>query len=190
MLLRATISNTKKFFRKTIWNFKSFFSNTYHRLPKAPPPFPAVVSEMDKDSTFHFISPHEEVQNGSFMKNNTPNAAVHLSTSTMGESQMERVEKNEDRMKIGGTHQRKMQENLEYCRWKRRMCLVAKNMKELEKLDARNVDHTLDIEEILHYYSRLTSPTFLEMVDKFVVDIFAEFSAISSSQPTQLTRIQ
>ncbi|KAE8652951.1 hypothetical protein Csa_017733 [Cucumis sativus] len=162
------------------------FQGFHGELPKVPPPFPA-VSEMDKESTFHFISSQEEVQNGSIMKNNNPNAEVRLSTCTMGDSQKERVEKSEDRMKTGATHQRKMEENLEYCSWKRRMCLVAKNMKELEKLDARNVDHALDIEEILHYYSRLTSPTFLEIVDKFFVDIFTEFSAISSSQPTQLT---
>lgn len=190
MLLRATISTTKKFFRKTLCNFKSFFSNSYHRLPKAA--FPA-VSEMDKDSTFHFISSQKEVQNGSFMKNNNPNDALHFSkttTTTIDEAQMERVDKNEGSIKIGAIHQRKTQENLEYCSWERRMCLVAKKMKELEKVDARNVDHAMDIEEVLHYYSRLTSPTFLEIVDKFFMDIFAEFSANSSSQQTLFPRNQ
>ncbi|XP_038880084.1 uncharacterized protein LOC120071772 [Benincasa hispida] len=189
MFLRASISNTKKFFKKTLCNFKSFFSNSYHRLPEAAPPFLA-VSEMDKDSTFHFIPSQQEVQNGSFMKNNNPNAALHFSKNTMDQTRKERVEKNEDGIKIEATHQRKTQENLECCSWKRRMCLVAKKLKELEKVDARNVDHAMDIQEVLHYYSRLTSPTFLEIVDKFFVDIFAEFnSAHSSSKPSHFTRI-
>ncbi|XP_023515883.1 uncharacterized protein LOC111779922 [Cucurbita pepo subsp. pepo] len=164
MLLRASISNTKKFFNKTLCNIKSFFSNTYQRLPKAAPPF-SIGHEMDKDS--------------SFMKNSNGNA-VHFS-KTIDETQMKKVEKNEDSIKIGVTHQRKTQENLkEYD--ERRMCSVAKKMKELEKLDARDVDHALDIEEILHYYSRLSCPTYLEIVDKFFMDIFAEFCANPSSQ--------
>ncbi|XP_022987886.1 uncharacterized protein LOC111485292 [Cucurbita maxima] len=156
MMLRASISSTKKFFNKTLCNFKSFFSNTYQRLPK-----------MDKDS--------------SFMKNSNGNA-VHFS-KTIRETQMKKVEKNEDSIKIGATHQRKTQENLKVYD-ERRMCLVAKKMKELEKLDARDVDHALDIEEILHYYSRLSCPTYLQIVDKFFMDIFAEFCANPSSQQT------
>ncbi|XP_022973644.1 uncharacterized protein LOC111472233 [Cucurbita maxima] len=177
MFLLPSISTTKKFFKKTICNFKSFFSNTYHRLPKAAPPFTA-GPEMAKD----------EVQNGSFTKSNGNNA-VHFS-KTIDKTQMDRVEKNEQSIKIGATHQRKSQENREsrskrsrrlYEYDERRVCLVAKKIKELEKLDARNVDHSLDIEEILHYYSRLTCPTYLEIVDTFFMDMFAEFCSNSSS---------
>lgn len=178
MFLLPSISTTKKFFKKTLCNFKSFFSNTYHRLPKAPPPPFTAGPEMAKD----------EVQNGSFTKSNGNNA-VHFS-KTIDNTQMDRVEKNEQSIKIGATHQRKSQENREsrskrstrlYEYDERRVCLVAKKIKELEKLDARNVHHSLDIEEILHYYSRLTCPTYLEIVDTFFMDMFAEFCSNSSS---------
>lgn len=59
--------------------------------------------------------------------------------------------------------------------------LVEKKLKELEMLDMSNVDHVLDIEEVLHYYSRLTCPAYLEIVDKFFVEIFAE--SFGSSTP-------
>lgn len=194
MLLRSSISTTKKFFKKTLCNFKSFFSNSYHRLPKAAPPF-AAGPDMDKDSTFHFISSQKEVKNGSFMKNSNGLAnSVHFS-KTIDETQMERVEKNQQSIRIRATHQRKTQENCESSLKnstlnqydERRMCLVAKKIKELEKLDARNVDHTLDIEEVLHYYSRLTCPTYLEIVDKFFMEIFAEFCSNHSSSQQNCT---
>lgn len=123
------------------------------------------------------------------MKNNSN--ALHF-PNKMEETQMEIrvVDKSYGSMNnIGATHQRKRQENRDressskYIIDERRMCLVAKKIKELEKLDSRNVDHALDIEEILHYYSRLTCPAYLEIVDKFFTEIFAEFSANSSSQP-------
>ncbi|KAG8656906.1 hypothetical protein MANES_03G020800v8, partial [Manihot esculenta] len=53
--------------------------------------------------------------------------------------------------------------------------LVEQQLKELELMDISNVDHVLDIEEILHYYSRLTCPAYLDIVDKFLMDIYAEF---------------
>ena len=49
-------------------------------------------------------------------------------------------------------------------------------MKELEMMnDAGDVDHMLDIEEVLHYYSHLTSPIYLDIVDKFFMDMYHEF---------------
>ncbi|XWS69884.1 hypothetical protein CRYUN_Cryun03dG0002100 [Craigia yunnanensis] len=51
---------------------------------------------------------------------------------------------------------------------------VAQKLKELEMMDMSNVDHVLDIEEVLHYYSRLTCPAYLDIVDKFFMDMYTE----------------
>ncbi|XP_016169518.1 uncharacterized protein LOC107612229 [Arachis ipaensis] len=53
---------------------------------------------------------------------------------------------------------------------------LAKKMKELEMMDSGDVEHVLDIEEALHYYSRLTSPVYLDIVDKFFIDMHNEFN--------------
>ncbi|KAF9662521.1 hypothetical protein SADUNF_Sadunf18G0061900 [Salix dunnii] len=58
-----------------------------------------------------------------------------------------------------------------------RSFLVAQKLKELEMMDVSNVEHVLDIEEVLHYYSRLTCPAYLDIVDKFFMDMYAEFIA-------------
>ncbi|PNY04491.1 ATP-dependent RNA helicase DDX11-like protein [Trifolium pratense] len=58
---------------------------------------------------------------------------------------------------------------------------LALKMKELDMNDSSDVEQVLDIEEALHYYSRLKSPVYLDIVDKFFTDIHSEFSVSQSS---------
>ncbi|KAK6153695.1 hypothetical protein DH2020_013334 [Rehmannia glutinosa] len=53
---------------------------------------------------------------------------------------------------------------------------LAQKMKEMEMIDEIDEDHVLDIEEVLHYYSLLSSPAYLEIVDKFLMDMCSEFN--------------
>ncbi|KAK6912068.1 hypothetical protein RJ641_024161 [Dillenia turbinata] len=55
-----------------------------------------------------------------------------------------------------------------------RAYLLAQKIKELEMMDVGNMDHVLDVEEVLHYYSRLTCPAYLDIVDKFFLDMYSE----------------
>ena len=54
--------------------------------------------------------------------------------------------------------------------------VLAQKMKELEMVDAGDMEQALDIEEAVHYYSRLRSPVYLDIVDKFFVDMYSDFS--------------
>lgn len=53
--------------------------------------------------------------------------------------------------------------------------VLAQKMKELEMMDVNDVDHVLDIEEVLHLYSRLKSPVYLDIVNNFFMDMYSEF---------------
>ncbi|KAA8540414.1 hypothetical protein F0562_024667 [Nyssa sinensis] len=53
--------------------------------------------------------------------------------------------------------------------------VLAEKMKELEMMDVNDMDHVLDIEEVLHYYSHLKCPVYVDIVDKFFMDIYSEF---------------
>ncbi|KAI8026037.1 hypothetical protein LOK49_LG02G00967 [Camellia lanceoleosa] len=53
--------------------------------------------------------------------------------------------------------------------------MLAEKMRELEMMDMNDVDHVLDMEEVLHNYSRLTCPVYLDIVDNFFVDMYSEF---------------
>ena len=57
---------------------------------------------------------------------------------------------------------------------------LAQKMKDLE-MGVGDVEQVLDIEEALHYYSRLTSPAYLDIVDKFFMDMYTEFSVPPAS---------
>ncbi|XP_021628075.1 uncharacterized protein LOC110626468 [Manihot esculenta] len=49
--------------------------------------------------------------------------------------------------------------------------VLAKMMKELEMMDRSDMEHMWDVEEALHYYSRLRSPAYVDIVDKFFTDM-------------------
>ncbi|KAL2539237.1 Uncharacterized protein Adt_00215 [Abeliophyllum distichum] len=52
---------------------------------------------------------------------------------------------------------------------------LAQKMKDLEMFDMNDLDHVMDMEEVMHYYSRLTCPLYLDIVDKFFMDVYREF---------------
>lgn len=83
------------------------------------------------------------------------------------------------------THQRGKQQDSSFNAMvdvrEQRTSMVEKKLRDLEMLDMSDVDHVLDIEEVLHYYSRLTCPLYLEIVDKFFMEIYTEF--FSSARP-------
>ncbi|OIW10019.1 hypothetical protein TanjilG_32759 [Lupinus angustifolius] len=203
MLLRSSISNTKKFFQKTLHSFKSLFIAHYQKLPKNPPHNSmAVVSGMDKDSNPSYkdlekfysdftgkwdAEKYHKVRRRSKKKAVLPcttkqekeacnesliSMKLNNARNEMKEGGMEKGEEcNNDNKKRNLTHQRVRHEDSLF------NSMVEKKLRELEKLDQSNVDYVLDIEEVLHYYSRLTCPAYLEIVDKFFMEMYLELEA-------------
>ncbi|GLJ29738.1 hypothetical protein SUGI_0586840 [Cryptomeria japonica] len=52
---------------------------------------------------------------------------------------------------------------------------MEKKLKEIVVLDNNSVEDVLDIEEFLHCYSRLTCPFYIDMVNRFFLDISSDF---------------
>uniref|UniRef100_A0A7C9A5K7 OVATE domain-containing protein n=1 Tax=Opuntia streptacantha TaxID=393608 RepID=A0A7C9A5K7_OPUST len=69
----------------------------------------------------------------------------------------------------------------------RRLYLVAEKLKELDLMAEGSADHNMDAAEILHYYSRLTCPAYLDIVDKFFTEMCAEFFSSEASQTVYST---
>ncbi|XP_076936753.1 uncharacterized protein LOC143604034 [Bidens hawaiensis] len=53
---------------------------------------------------------------------------------------------------------------------------LEKKMKELEMMDVKDEEHVMDIEEVIHYYSLLTSPMYQDLVDKFFTYMYSDFN--------------
>ncbi|KAK8682867.1 hypothetical protein V6N13_038948 [Hibiscus sabdariffa] len=162
MLFRNPISNTKRFFQRTSRSFKSLFTGTeaepYHKLPKTSPfdPYPfATAAGVDMNRQ---TSPGDPEKLYTHFNDNGNNKRI---VSAPRGSKGNRVE--------GGSNSSSSSRRREA-----RSSLVAQRLKELEMIDVSNVDHVLDIQEVLHYYSRLTCPTYLDIVDKFFMEMYAE----------------
>ncbi|XWS17257.1 hypothetical protein CRYUN_Cryun33cG0052200 [Craigia yunnanensis] len=206
MLLRNSISNTKKFFQKTLQSFKSFFSGTdepYQKLPKTSPyiPFsfsttagvdmnPQTSNYQDLEKFYSDFTDRWDLNNGKAKKRNKKKIMSTDPTREQKEGNKgsftqfttKRREDN-DQSKTSSGKVEKKQEGYSYSKSKReaRSLSVAQKLKELEMMDMSNVDHVLDIEEVLHYYSRLTCPAYLDIVDKFFVDMYTEISGPPAS---------
>ena len=211
MLLKTSFSYTKKFFQRTLQSFKSLLSGGYQRLPKTPPcnPFSCggggahvnvhpSYGELDKlyaefadqwsygkDNSRRRskkkttagspakMTNEEEIYSGSFMK--------FAKSRKVNDNEIER---REDGMRRRRVREGKRGEEKSCCEGmeEERSHLVPEKLRELEMMDMGNVDHVLDIEEVLHYYSRLTCPTYLDMVDKFFMDMCSEFFSPRATQ--------
>ncbi|OMO66742.1 Helicase-like, DEXD box c2 type [Corchorus olitorius] len=86
----------------------------------------------------------------------------------------------EERKRVGSSKLRKGEEQFYYKRNGGSNALAQK-MKELEMMDVGDMEHVLDVEEALHYYSRLKSPVYLSIVDRFFTDMYSEFSVPQAS---------
>lgn len=58
--------------------------------------------------------------------------------------------------------------------------VLAQKMQDLEMMDLNDMDHAMDVEEVLHYYSRLNCPAYVEIVDNFFMDMYSEFQPSGS----------
>ncbi|KAE9600305.1 hypothetical protein Lal_00046320 [Lupinus albus] len=189
MLLRST----KKFFQKTVKNFKSFFSPSYYeRLPKSPlhnnhfSYSVAATSVKKMDNNYqeleNFYTEQWDSEKEKEAKRRNKKKAALLSSPRQQKSE---VYNGSSFISFSNAHKKKDQvEKSEECdnqnkkrslTHQRRFYMVEEKLREMEMLDMSNVDHVLDIEEILHYYSKLTSPVYLEIVDRFFMQMYSEF---------------
>ncbi|KAL3528761.1 hypothetical protein ACH5RR_008083 [Cinchona calisaya] len=180
MLLRRTLYKTKSFSQKTTKNLKSFLFGGYQKLPNARfinPFFSArnnslKIQELgdfyrgfsEQWSTLNIgtVSPRVLMaEHGECSENHMNNTAQIIVDNTQikrtDEQKMEKREEGCDHSENGGSQS------------------LAQKMKDLEMFEVDDVDHQLDIEEVLHYYSRLKCPAYIDIVDKFFMDMYSEF---------------
>ena len=207
LLMRNSFSNTKKFFQRTLGGLKSFFTGgSYQKLPKSPDhrrnPFSGSTSTTV--TTVDVINIHQWDSASCTKKKIITSKSTkedksdgdHISTATTNPVEKKKndhqaypmrkvmIMNNNKRVEDynnnnNNNYKDELRSNDEGIR-KNKCCLVEEKLKELEMLDVSNVDHVLDIEEVLHYYSRLTCPAYLEIIDKFFMDMFAELLASST----------
>lgn len=201
----SNISKAKKLFQKTLQSFKAMLSDGYQRLPKTPPFNPFSCGNDPKlhnsfrelDSRYNNLTdrfgdtPDKEMKkkktvkkkmkdrrrkqnkedpyNGSFMKFARFSSIELRDHHHTGKGEDQKTEKEEEEYK------EQREEPSSNCQIVDACYTITESLKELEKMDVSNVDHLLDIEEVLHYYSRITCPLYVDIVNKFFMEMYAEF---------------
>nr|GMC58792.1 uncharacterized protein LOC104880645 [Ipomoea batatas]GMC63458.1 uncharacterized protein LOC104880645 [Ipomoea batatas] len=207
MLLRSSISTTKKFFQKTLDTFKSFLSSGYQKLPKSPPctPFPCPDNAPHYKDLERFYSDFtaqwDETEKGKCRKRTKKRDPPHHSKAHQteadqkGSTQVNFNPNNNHHGKKGDDEMGQKRKKIVYNGKKyqefsslnglrkERSYVVAQKLKELKMIDNSNEEHMLDVEEILHYYSRLTCPAYLDIVDKFFMEMYSELFSIIQLSP-------
>ncbi|XP_068649156.1 uncharacterized protein [Aristolochia californica] len=208
MLLKGSFSKARALLKDTLHSVKSFFSGGYQRLPKTLAGGDAKHlhrSFRELDNFFDCFSQQweisttatqekkkkqkrkkklqmikekdEDVYNGSFM-------GLTTVRSSEERQQLQAREDNEKRIKRRAGKEEEEEEEeedsfsqdlrVELC------CTLAEGLKKLEQLDARNVEHVVDIEEVLHYYSRIKCPIYVDIFNSFFMEMYAEFLPLTS----------
>ncbi|CAK8579546.1 unnamed protein product [Lathyrus sativus] len=193
MLLRTSISKYKKLFQKTLTNFKSLFSPTYQKIPKTPLHDHSSYNDLEKFYTD--FTQKWDSENGKTKKRSKNKVMISSSTTKEEEEKEEEVhthlhnhnemekEFEEKKNKRKLSHQRGKKQDSSSSMLNSKS-IVEKKMKELEMLEMNNMDYVLDIEEVLHYYTRLTCPSYVEIVDKFFMEMYSEFLDCPNTPPT------
>ncbi|XWS20303.1 hypothetical protein CRYUN_Cryun31cG0088900 [Craigia yunnanensis] len=200
MLLMESIQKTKNFFHKTVKNLKSFFFVGYQQLskPPLPDPFSCTGGSRKKHQKDRFYTNfYKEWEVGlEKAKTRKKNDTVTLKEQMRVEdecsgsfinfadkSPVKNKKQNggkEEKKKVRSSKLSKGEEQFYYKRNGGNYALAQKMM-ELEMMDVGDMEHVLDVEEALHYYSRLRSPVYLSIVDKFFMDMYSEFSVPQAS---------
>ncbi|KAJ8553331.1 hypothetical protein K7X08_024009 [Anisodus acutangulus] len=200
MLLKKTIQKTKNFLHKTPHNLKSFlFGGGHHKLPKAARHFnpffsvskrvsgskrisKSTVQEIDYLYRDYYQQWHQHDHNEiSDRKITSKNARKYqgMPEGEGGESQrkiavhfgmkdIERERRKEE--------EKKGREVLTRSTSSKEGLTLLQKMQELEMMEGEDLDHVLDVEEVLQSYSLLNSPLYVDIVDRFFMDMYTEFS--------------
>ncbi|XP_004486738.1 uncharacterized protein [Cicer arietinum] len=170
MLLRETIRKTKFLLQKTLKNFKCFIFGGYQKLPRSLSSNPFGNSKTHTSDQFY--NEFYDILQSDLNRMNKNNEI------SMKMSREQAMEENAEKKHVSFVTENVVKEKKEKGKKNHELAL---KMKEFEMIDSGDVEQVLDIEEAIHYYSRLNSPVYLDIVDKFFTDMHSEFSDSSQS---------
>ena len=189
MLLRETDHKTKVSFHKSLRNFRSFLHGGYQKLPRSFSfnPFLCGICNARTHTSDRFynefydhlqsdLSRMKRFGNNEISKSKEPAIEDAACSFMLAKQSPQKKSFHEDKpkeRKNKGNSQLGKKEDLNNGA---HVLLLAQKMRELDMMDKGDLEHVLDIEEALHYYSRLKSPVYLDIVDQFFMAMHSELS--------------
>ncbi|MED6158297.1 hypothetical protein PIB30_031464 [Stylosanthes scabra] len=203
MLLRETIHKTKVLFNKNLRKLRCLFHGGYQKLPRSLS-FDTLLCGRGNARTHtsdqFYNEFYDHLQYDLSRMQRFCNNSNNISNSNSNEPEIEdtvssarqslqksyhgNVPKEKKNNNKGNSSQVGKKEDSNSN--KRASVLhLAQKMREIDMVDEGDLEDVLDIEEALHYYSRLKSPVYLDIVDQFFMDMHSELSVPQPSFHTQ-----
>ncbi|KAL9238646.1 hypothetical protein vseg_013042 [Gypsophila vaccaria] len=172
MLLKNSIRKAEKFILKTLQNMKTMLFGSYDSIPRTLFLNPLSCTGID-----HNNSRNVDHSRSKFLNRTSSDHSVKQSVRISPENTISVVDQRNVKS-MSFENPRKVELKSEHS--SRRYAsdgtyILAQKMKELDMMEVGDVDHALDVEEALSYYSRLSCPVYVEIVDKFFMDMYEEF---------------
>ncbi|KAJ4843568.1 hypothetical protein Tsubulata_040937 [Turnera subulata] len=188
MQLRDSIQKAKIFFHKNLQNLRTLLLGGYEKLPKPTSFKPFSCSSKGHSSNHQTDRYYADIcdewqcdlekamkgNNGSSIVSKPAAGDAEASDASSMKLVKSPLKKKEERVKEEKNKTGSQLKKGEPC--SKSMNELARKMKELEMMDVSDVEHVLDVEEALHYYSRLKSPAYVDIVDNFFLNMYSEFS--------------
>jgi hypothetical protein len=179
--LRKTIHKTKSFFNKRLKNFRSFFSGGYQKLPRSLSfNFLCNMDNAKAYSSDQFYNEFYDILQSdlSTMKMFGKGKEPAMEDTARSGNFMCFSKQSPQRSTYEGSvrSQLRKKEDLNSQNMNKGAHVLAQKMKKLDMMESGDLEHVLDIEEALHYYSRLKSPVYLDIVDRFFIDINSDLT--------------
>ncbi|XP_058074362.1 uncharacterized protein LOC131223091 [Magnolia sinica] len=192
MLLKNPITRAKKLFHKNLRRFKTSLSKGYQKLPITPSFNPCSCidssnlnhSFRDLNNSFHTdpctdndekkmtTTTKRKLKIKDLTKDVQFNDRECLRSGSFMKFASRRYSEKSDRLTgqeiVEGAGSSSRRLRFHACR------IVSERLKELERIEVSDVDHVLDVEEVLHYYSRITCPLYVDIFNKFFLEMFGE----------------
>ncbi|KAL3631892.1 hypothetical protein CASFOL_024876 [Castilleja foliolosa] len=202
MLIKETLGKTKKLFHKTIKSLrKSFILVKCQEQPTNPTPSPiffdgkkdinnnSKLQEVDKnfyskkwDDAIEVKKKDGQISSKAQQQAKRDEKISTRSISFAGCRGLEAFKEDKNARKYYG-------KNPKASSFRAPADTLARKMKDLEMMDANDMDHVLDVEEVLHYYSRLNCPSYVEIVDKFLTDMHSDFNVTQPSRSGSMRKL-
>ncbi|KAL9232079.1 hypothetical protein vseg_007225 [Gypsophila vaccaria] len=164
MMLRKSIKKTKNLFLKTLQNLRNF-------------PFvsPLSCTPTMNQNTHHFdlTEPENSIAEIIIPAKDTFLEEDHRNVIMTSSSSQEVQSNPKTKPKFTTSSSLRYDHDGAY--------LLAQKMKDLDMMEVEDVNHVLDVEEALNYYSRLSCPAYVDIVDRFFMDMYQDFLVPKSS---------
>lgn len=177
-------SQVKQLHRRTLESIRNFLFGGYQKLPKAsaflptcrePKVHESLRQEEYHNQDLHYVTMEEEAKE---VESNGEKEAVLGSFLNFGnirngnlvhqDGEEKKTKKKKSVVFVVPEEKRNVEQELKFCE---RAEALEKKLKEIVEEGCEEAD-LMDIHEFMHYYKLLTCPFYIEMVDRFFIDMF------------------